>query len=79
MTMVYRFRTWDITNDCYQESRRWATKEAIERVRGEINSAGVEVDDKYLGVGEGAVDGMTARGFDAHRPPFSDFQGHVRR
>jgi hypothetical protein len=64
MAKVYRFRTWDITNDCYQQSGRWATKEAIERVSGEATSEGVEVDDVYLGK---EVDGMTARGFDPRR------------
>jgi len=40
MTVVYRFRTWDISNDCFQESRRWATKEAIERVMGQVIQRG---------------------------------------
>ena len=66
MTTVYRFRTWDITNDCYQNSRRWATKEAIERVMGQIISDGIEVDDRLLG---GEVDGMTARDFITHPSP----------
>lgn len=61
MATVYRFRTWDITNDCYKESQRWATKAAIERVRGEIISEGVAVDAGYLGK---EVDEMTTRGFD---------------
>jgi hypothetical protein len=74
MATVYRFRTWDIVNDCYSESRRWATREAIERVQGEIISDAVEVDDSLLG---GEVDGMTARHFD----PFAQggFQAGFRR
>ena len=68
-SVVYRFRTWDIANDCYQQSARWATKEAIERVSGESISEGVEVDNEYLG---SEVDGMTARGFDPRNPPFSN-------
>ncbi len=74
-SVVYRFRTWDITNDCFRESGRWATKEAIERVRGETISDGVEVDDVYLGK---EVDGMTVRGFDARNPPQSGFNNQVK-
>lgn len=49
MTIVYRFRTWDIANDEYRNSQRWATKEAIARVMGEPNSEGMEIHDRYLG------------------------------
>jgi hypothetical protein len=65
MATVFRFKTWDITNDCFQNSMRWATKEAIERVSGEPVGDGVEIDDNWLG---GEVDGMTRRGFDPHHP-----------
>ena len=75
MAVVYRFHTWDIANDCFQQSRRWATKEAIERVGGEIKSEGVEVDDSLLGQ---EVEGMTARGFDARNLPSSGFPRGVR-
>ena len=75
MATVYRFRTWDITNDCYQNSNRWATREAIERVMGEIISDPAEVDESFLGQ---EVDGMTARHFDPHRLPSSGFQTRVR-
>jgi hypothetical protein len=74
MVRVFRFRTWDIANDCYQQSRRWATKEAIERVNGEITSDSAEVDERYLG---GEVDGMTARGFDPFKPASAGFQTRV--
>ena len=75
MAIVFRFRTWDIASDCYRDSQRWATKEAIQRVMGVATSEGVEVDANYLGR---EVDGMTDRGFDAHHPPSSDFQKYVR-
>lgn len=75
MAIVFRFRSWDIANDCFQESRRWATKEAIQRVMGEAVGGGVEVEERLLG---GEVDGMTARGFDPQHPPSSNFQTHVR-
>ncbi len=71
MATVYRFRTWDITTDRYQESKRWAAGEPIQRVMGERISDGVEVDDALLG---DEVDGMTARGFDPRRPPRNDFR-----
>lgn len=74
MATVFRFQTWDIANDRFQVSQRWATKESIERVRGEIISGGVEVTDSYLGA---EVDGMTARGFDAQNPPQTGFQRTV--
>jgi hypothetical protein len=70
MATVYRFHAWDVVNDIFQQSRRWATKEAIERAGGAIISDGVEVDDKYLGR---EVDGMTERNFDPHHPPRGDF------
>lgn len=76
MAIVYRFQTWDITNDRFQVSQRWGTKESIERVRGEIISDGVELADRFLGA---EVDGMTARGFDPNTPPEEGFQTTVRR
>lgn len=75
MATVYRFQTWDITEDRFRRSERWATAEAIERVRGQPISEGVEVDDHYLG---GEVDGMSARGFDPSQPPQSGFPNHVK-
>jgi hypothetical protein len=75
MAIVFRFRTWDITNDCYRNSQRWATKDAIQRVVGEAISEGVEIDDTFLG---DEVDGMTARGFDPRHPPLSDVPNYVR-
>lgn len=75
MAVVYRFRTWDIANDCYRNSQRWATRDAIARVMGEVIGDGVEVDDGFLGQ---EVDGMTARNFDPQHPPSSDLASHVR-
>jgi hypothetical protein len=71
MALVFRFRTWDIANDCFQESRRWATKEAIERVMGEIISDGIEVDDRFFGQ---EIDGMTIRGSDPRYSPSPELQ-----
>jgi len=36
---VYRFTKYDITTDQYQQSRRWATREAIERICGHAHLA----------------------------------------
>jgi hypothetical protein len=75
MAVVYRFRTWDIINDQFHTSGRWATKEAIAGVHGEAISEGVEIDEHYLGR---EVDGMTERGFDASNPPHGRFQNKVK-
>lgn len=76
MAIVYRFQTWDITNDCFQVSQRWATKDMIEQVQGEIVSQGVEIADSLLGK---EVPGMTARGIDPQNPPETGFQTRVRK
>ena len=65
MATVYRFQTYDIINDVMKTSQRWATREAVERVCGEIVGEGVEVDNSVLGR---EVDGMTERGFDPTPP-----------
>lgn len=70
MATVYRFQAWDIVNDCFQRSSRWATKEAIDRARGEIIGEAAEIEDRFLGP---EIVGMTARGFDPQHPPRNDF------
>jgi hypothetical protein len=63
MAKVYRFRMYVIKDDEMLTSRRWATREAIERVRGEIlESTETEVDSSVLD-----SNGMTERDFDPHR------------
>jgi hypothetical protein len=72
---VYRFQVWDIRTDQFQASTRWATREAIDRVGGEITSEGVQIEERLLG---GDIRGMTTRNFDARRPSWADFQISVR-
>jgi hypothetical protein len=57
---IHQFRVYDITIDEYRISRRWATREAIERIHGEvIEGSVVEVDATFVD-----RDGMTERNFD---------------
>jgi hypothetical protein len=59
---VYRFRMYDISNDENRLSRRWATREAIERIGGEVlKNTATEVDCSVLGK---EIEGMTERNFD---------------
>ena len=62
--IAYRFCKYDITTDQHQRSNRWATREAIERVHGDVlEDTATEVDSSVLG---GEIDGTSARGFDPH-------------
>jgi hypothetical protein len=71
---VYRFRVYDITTDENRASRRWATRDAIERVRGGVlEDTATAVDSSVVG---GEIDGMTERNFDPHRN--IGFQTQVR-
>ncbi len=72
MATVYRFRSWDVRNDCHQESQLWATLERIRRLGGEPFGEPVEVDDQFLGqrTGGDEVEGMLARD-DSPYPPNS--------
>jgi hypothetical protein len=70
---VYRFTVYDITNDEQRRSRRWATREAIKSVNGQVlEHTEVEVDPSVLGR---EVEGMTERDFDPR--PRTGFQGQV--
>jgi hypothetical protein len=72
---VYQFRMYDASNDEMRKSRRYATRERIDWLRGEvIEGTGVEIDATLLG---SEVEGMTARDFDPHRQ--TDFQRQVTR
>jgi hypothetical protein len=56
---VYQFTKYDITNDENCRSRRWGTREAIERIGGEVlENTATEVDPAVLGR---EIDGMTER------------------
>lgn len=61
---VYQFTKYDINIDENIKSRRWATREAITRVGGEVlEDTAMEVDDSVLGK---EIDGMTDRNFNPY-------------
>jgi hypothetical protein len=65
MATVYRFEAWNILTDCFHQSMRWATKEAIKDACGRALGDGIEVDDRFIGR---EIEGMTERGFDPRHP-----------
>jgi hypothetical protein len=74
MTPVYRFSMYDILTDSERESRRWGTREAINRIGGTIVEATlINVDEALLG---SEIEGMTERGFNPSKAP--GFQKQVR-
>jgi len=61
---IYRFRKYDIQSDGNQISRRWGTREAIERICGEVmEETETEVDASAVITD---IEGLTVRGFDPH-------------
>ena len=47
--MVYFFRKYDINNDEFIRSKRPATREAIDRVRGEVlEDTAIQIDDSEV-------------------------------
>jgi hypothetical protein len=62
MTKVYQFRMHDIANDENRKSRRWATREAIEWLRGQVlEETETDVDPSVLD-----SNGMTERDYNPH-------------
>jgi hypothetical protein len=56
---IHRFRLYDIKTDSFCTSLRWATKEAVDSVRGEIiDGTATEVDASVVGR---EIPGMTER------------------
>ena len=59
---IYQFELYDITIDGNRRSRRWATRQAIERLRGNVlEGTGTEVDASAV---DTDILGMTARDFN---------------
>ncbi|HEY3917658.1 MAG TPA: hypothetical protein VGL83_07680 [Stellaceae bacterium] len=59
---IHRFRLYDINSDAYHLSRRWATRDVIELLGGQIvASPAAEVDASVVG---SDIDGMTIPGYD---------------
>lgn len=74
MKPVYRFTKYDITTDAKKESRRWATREAIEKLGGEtVEGTEIMIDEALLGR---EIEGMTDIGFDPNKT--GGFQRQVR-
>jgi hypothetical protein len=73
---IYRFEIYDIANDEWHRSRRWGTREAIERIRGAvIESTATEVDASAIA---SDIAGLTMRDFNP-APANKGFQAEVRR
>jgi hypothetical protein len=61
---IYRFTLYDITTDGARQSRRWGTRDAIERIGGEVLlDSGTEVDVAAV---DSEICGLTARDYDPH-------------
>ena len=61
---IFQFELYNITTDAMAKSRRWATREMIERLGGKIlEETAVDVDSSMVGR---EIDGMTDRGFNPH-------------
>jgi hypothetical protein len=65
MALIYQFTMYDILTDSERKSRRWGTRESIDRIGGTIvEESAINVDDALLWT---EIDGMTERGFDPKR------------
>ncbi len=63
--IIYQFAVYDVTTDGMRKSRRWATREAIEWLRGDaLEHTATEVDASVVGL---EIAGMTERGFNPHK------------
>ncbi len=72
MPNVYKFRKYDIVSDETITSRRWATREAVKFVCGEVvEDTETEVDASFL---DG--NGMTEMNLDPHKR--EGFQTKIR-
>lgn len=59
---IHRFRLYDINTDSYRLSRRWATRDVIEKLGGEfVASPAIEVDASVVSTD---IEGMTIIDYD---------------
>ena len=73
MTPVYRWKKYNISTDNEEISRRWATREAIDKFDGtRIEDSFILVDEALLGR---EIEGMTDIGFHPGRR--AEFQKQV--
>lgn len=61
---LYQFQMYDITSDHMQESKRWGTKEGIERIRGAylLEDTELEVSESEVRWDHPDYPGLTVRG-----------------
>ena len=65
---IYRFTLYDITSDGARQSRRWGTRDAIERMGGEVLvDTGIEVDASAV---DSEISGLTARDYNPRAHEF---------
>ncbi len=70
---IYRFTLYDITSDGARQSRRWGTRDAIDRIGGEVFvDTGTEVDASAV---DFEISGLTARDCSPHA--HAEFQRKV--
>jgi hypothetical protein len=69
---VFQFRMYDIGTDEFKQSRRWATREFIEKVGGLMTGRAAKVDEDMV-----SPEGLTERNFDPE-PRVSGFPSQVR-
>ena len=71
---VYQFEMYHTMHDVMHKSRRWGTREAIDKIHGNlIDGTGVEVDEATLGKD---IPGLSDIGYDPHAT--KGFQRQVR-
>jgi hypothetical protein len=69
---IFQFTLYDICSDEIRKSRRWATREVIEALGGEVlEETAIVVDASVVALGASSIGGMTRRGFNpqARRGP----------
>jgi len=69
---VFQFKMFDIGTDEFKESRRWATREFIEKVGGVMTGRAVKVDADLV-----SPEGLTERDFNPV-PRSPEFSTQVR-
>jgi len=69
---VFQFKMYDVASDEFRQSRRWATREFIEKVGGLMTGRAAKVDEELVD-----EEGLTARDFEPE-PKSSGFPTHVR-
>jgi TRAP-type mannitol/chloroaromatic compound transport system permease large subunit len=62
---IYQFTLYDIGSDEFRKSRRWATREVIEAIGGQLlEGTATVVDASAVALGASSIIGMTRRGYN---------------